>query len=80
MFKLFVTVSLYPLKQGSQCHLLFATESRLLFLDDLIDGILVVVSLRLFLDVTLDVKLFCLFVPFRMHQFLNFLTHLHELF
>jgi hypothetical protein len=80
VLELFITVSLYPLKEGSQSHLLLAAEFGLFLIDDLVDGILIVVSLRLLLDVTLDIELFCLFIPLGMHKFLNFLAHFHELF
>jgi hypothetical protein len=81
MLKLFVTVSLNPLQQGSKSHLLFTAELGLLLFDELISEVFImIISLRLFFDVTLNIELLSFFVSLGMHELLYLLSHFHELF
>jgi len=63
MLKLFVTVPLDSLQQSSKSHLLFTTELGLLLFDELISEVfIVIISLRLFFDVTLNIELLSLLI------------------
>lgn len=64
MLELLVAVSLDPLEQGSESHLLLSAQTALLAVYNDTDCIFLAISLGLFLDVALNIKFFCLFVSF----------------
>jgi len=81
MLKLFVTVPLDSLQQSSKSHLLFTAEFGLFLFDELISEVfIVIISFRLFFDVTLNIELLSFLISLGMHELLYLLSHFHELF
>ena len=80
MLELFISISLDSLQESCQGHLLLSSQPRLLLLDDGFYLLFLAISFFLFFEVALHVELFGLFVALCVHQFLDLLPHVHELF
>lgn len=79
MLELFISIALNSLEKGSKSHLLFASKSSFLLVNNLIDLLFLAVSLLLFLNIALDIKFFGFLVSFGVHKLLDLLSHFHEL-
>ena len=80
MLELLVSVSLDSLQESGQCHLLLPPQPRFLLLDYGLDLLFLSISFFLLFEVAFHVQLLGLLVALGVHQFLDLLPHVHELF